>query len=225
MVRHGGLTGTREQTSKGSRFSKGIRDLMFMGEQRRSPFKKENEIKPKWTSTPHKKWTGTPWDAPNWSKRYASIQEITYEADLIAPDEKIPRVDKPHHKQFHTNGTSINTSIDIKIMVDIDPMTIGIREQSSHRHNRKETTQSLYIPCKAWADLTNAMDKIEWTKLPASIKDHSKTHGDNIHAWPMATRTPNGTWNCLITVEIQKEQMGTEISYSKSSRITDVYTV
>ena len=199
-----------EQASKGARISKGIRDLMFMGEQRRNPFRKDNEIKPKWTSTPHKKWTGTPWDAPNWSKRYASIQEITYETDLMNPDEKLPIVDKPQHKQFHTNGMSINTTLDIKMMVDKDPMTIGIREQSSHRHNRRETTQTLYIPCEAWTDLTEAMIKIEKKKLPAAIKDYSKTHGDNIYSSPIATRSPNGTWNCLITVEIQKEQNGTE---------------
>jgi hypothetical protein len=69
------------------------------------------------------------------------------------------------------NGKTHNTTIDIKIMVEKEPITIGVREKIAPKSNRKETSKTLYIPCEAWTDLKARMDKIERTKLPPSIKD------------------------------------------------------
>jgi hypothetical protein len=51
---------------------------------------------------------------------------------------------------------------------------------------------------------------MERTKMPASINDYTKQYGENLHSSTTATRTPFGTWNCLITVEILKDQHGTK---------------
>jgi hypothetical protein len=58
-------------------------------------------------------------------------------------------------------GITHNTTIEIEIMVDKEPITIGAREQTAPKSNRKETSKTLYIPCEAWTDLTAAMDRME----------------------------------------------------------------
>ena len=176
----------------------------------KSPFKNENELKPKWTSTPFKRWDGTPWDSPSWARKGQSIQEITEHQSLLAPDETKPRIDKPCHKSFDLNGVNFKTVFDIKILSDRDPITIAMRELSSFRHNRKEVKRTMYIPCEFWFNITNIMLKIQTTRLPAAVSDYTQEAEELLYQTTWATKAPNGTWTGCIAIQIEKDLHGTE---------------
>ena len=188
---------TMQSTSK-SRLTlpQSIKKLMTLNPSAihdKSPFKNENELKPKWTSTPFKRWDGTPWDSPTWARKGQSIQEITEHQSLLAPDE-----------------TKQRTVFDIRILADRDPITIAMRELSSFRHNRKEVRRTMYIPCEFWFNITNIMLKIQTTRLPAAVQDYTQEAEEILYQTTWATKAPNGTWTGCIAIQIEKDLHGTE---------------